>query len=86
MMRRIPLGPVFPGWGMLAVLGGAYVAWEHQQGRHREFSAVCGLCWLNRLSASAPSAQSETGETSETSETSEAGEAGEAGSTSEQTA
>lgn len=55
MIRRIPLGPIFPGWGLLAALGSAYVMWEHQQGRHRESSAVCGLCWLNRIApASTP--------------------------------
>ena len=55
IIRRIPLVPVFPGWAALAALGGGYVVWEHQQGRHREPSAVCAVCWLNRLSpAQAP--------------------------------
>lgn len=40
---------------MLLVAGAAYVAWEHEQGRHGRPHVLCLLCWLNKI-APAPEA------------------------------
>jgi hypothetical protein len=40
---------------LLLVAGGAYLAWEHEQGRHERPHALCPLCWLNKI-APAPQA------------------------------
>ena len=40
----------------LAVAGGAaYLAWEHEQGRHEQAHLLCPICWLNKIAPAAPS-------------------------------
>jgi len=39
---------------MLAA-GGAYFAWEHEQGRHGQPHLLCPVCWLNKIAPSATS-------------------------------
>jgi hypothetical protein len=41
----------FPVGGLELVLAGgaAYLAWEHQQGRHKKAHMLCPVCWLNRI-------------------------------------
>jgi hypothetical protein len=34
---------------LLLVAGGAYLAWEHEQGRHGRPHVLCPLCWLNKI-------------------------------------
>jgi hypothetical protein len=40
---------------LLLVAGAAYLAWEHQQGRHERPQVLCPLCLLNKI-APAPEA------------------------------
>lgn len=52
MHRRIVKVPGLPfggGLNLLLVAGGAYFAWEHQQGRHDKPHALCPVCWLNKI-------------------------------------
>jgi hypothetical protein len=51
IIRRIPrLGlPVGSGLELLLVGGAAYLAWEHDQGRHSQPHLLCLVCWLNRI-------------------------------------
>ena len=58
MLRRIPRLPGLPfggGLELLLVGGGAYLAWEHEQGRHGQPHLLCPICWLNKI-APAPDA------------------------------
>jgi hypothetical protein len=58
MIRRIPRVPRLPfggGPGLLLVTGGAYFAWEHEQGRHQRPHVLCLICWLNKIAPEAPS-------------------------------
>jgi hypothetical protein len=34
---------------LLLVAGGAYLVWEHEQGRHGRPHVLCPLCWLNKI-------------------------------------
>ncbi len=43
---------------MLLVGGGAYLAWEHEQGRHGQPNLLCPICWLNKI---APGPQASSG-------------------------
>lgn len=55
MIRRIPRVPGLPFGGGLNVLlvgGAAYLAWEHEQGRHERPHVLCPVCWLNRIAPS----------------------------------
>ena len=38
---------------MLLIAGGAYLAWEHEQGRHGRPQVLCPLCWLNKIAPAA---------------------------------
>ena len=52
MPPRMPRAPGLPfggGLNLLLVAGGAYLAWEHEQGWHRRPHALCPLCWLNKI-------------------------------------
>lgn len=52
MHRPIPRGPGLPfggGLNLLLVAGAAYLAWEHEQGRHGQPNLLCPLCWLNKI-------------------------------------
>jgi hypothetical protein len=58
MHPRIPraLGlPFGGGLNLLLLAGGAYFAWEHEQGRPGRTHALWPLCWLNKI-APAPKA------------------------------
>jgi len=40
---------------LLLVGGAAYLAWEHEKGRHTQAHVLCPICWLNKIaSASEP--------------------------------
>lgn len=54
MIRRILKGPGFPAGGLELMLaaGGAYLAWEHGQGRHEQPHLLCPLCWLGKIAPS----------------------------------
>jgi hypothetical protein len=59
MIRRllrfgIPVG----GLELVLVGGAAYLAWEHEQGRHAQANLLCPICWLNRI---APAAEPQGG-------------------------
>ena len=62
MLRRIIRVPGLPGGGVQLVLlaGGAYFAWEHEQGKHAQPHLLCPVCWLNKIAAApeAPSSSS----------------------------
>ena len=45
---------------LLLLAGGAYFAWEHEQGRHTRPHVACPICWLNRI-APGPGAASASG-------------------------
>lgn len=52
MFPRIPRLPGLPlggGANVLLVASGAYMAWEHEQGRHGQPSLLCPICWLNKI-------------------------------------
>jgi hypothetical protein len=56
MIRRILMVPglrlgVDPS--LLLVTGAAYVAWEHEQGRHERPHLLCPICWLNKIAPGA---------------------------------
>ena len=58
MIRRIPRVPWVPfggGMNLMLIAGGAYFAWEHEQGRHERPHVLCPVCWLNKI-APAPGA------------------------------
>jgi hypothetical protein len=60
MLRRIPKVPGLPfggGLDVVLVAGAAYIAWEHEQGRHGRPHVLCPVCWLNKISP-APEASS----------------------------
>jgi hypothetical protein len=57
MIRRtmrfgLPFGS---GLELLLAGGAAYVAWQHQQGRHTQAHVLCPICWLNKI---APASES----------------------------
>jgi hypothetical protein len=52
MHRRILRASGLPfggGPGLLLVAGAAYLAWEHEQGRHGRPHVLCAICWLNKI-------------------------------------
>ena len=55
-----------PVGGLELVLAGgaAYLAWEHEQGRHAQPHMLCPICWLNKI-APAPEPQHSTQAASE---------------------
>ncbi len=64
MILRIPRLPGLPGGvGVKLVLlaGGAYLAAEHEKGRHTRPHLACPICWLNRI-APAPEAAGGSGQ------------------------
>lgn len=50
MLRFVPFGG---GAELLLVGGAAYLAWEHEQGRHTQASLLCPICWLNKIAPAA---------------------------------
>jgi hypothetical protein len=61
MPPRMPKTPGLPfggGLNLLLLAGGAYLVWEHEQGRHGRPHALCPLCWLNKI---APAPQTSGG-------------------------
>jgi hypothetical protein len=52
--------PVSGGLELLLVGGAAYLAWEHEQGKHQQAHMLCPICWLNRI-APAPEPPDDTG-------------------------
>jgi hypothetical protein len=64
MIVRIPRAPGLPGGGglnLLLLAGGAYFAWEHEQGRHTRPHLACPICWLNRIAPPPPDAAGGSG-------------------------
>jgi hypothetical protein len=57
--------PVGSGLQLLLVGGAAYVAWEHEQGRHAQPNLLCPICWLNRIAPAPEPPQGETAESQE---------------------
>ncbi len=52
--RLLKLGlPVGSGLELVLVGGAAYIAWEHQQGRHVQANLLCPICWLNKIAPAA---------------------------------
>jgi hypothetical protein len=41
--------PVDSGLKLLLAGGAAYLAWEHEQGKHAQPHALCPICWLNKI-------------------------------------
>jgi len=41
----LPVG----GLELVIAGGAAYLAWEHEQGRHAQPHMLCPICWLNRI-------------------------------------
>jgi len=51
MIRRmarfgLPFGSRFE---LLLVGGAAYLAWEHEKGRHTQAHMLCPICWMNKI-------------------------------------
>ena len=63
MLRRIriPGLPLGGGLNVLLIAGAAYLAWEHEQGRHERPHMLCPICWLGKI-APAPEAPGSTGD------------------------
>jgi hypothetical protein len=60
MIRRfLNFGLPVGGLELLLAGGAAYVAWEHEQGKHTRPHALCPICWLNKI-APAPEPPSGT--------------------------
>jgi len=54
MIRRIlRLGLPLGGLELLLAGGAAYLAWEHDQGRHTQAHLLCPVCWLNKIAPAA---------------------------------
>ncbi len=50
MIHRVPRFGLPAGGLELVLLGGAaFLAWEHEQGRHGQPHLLCPICWLNRI-------------------------------------
>jgi hypothetical protein len=47
--RMLRFGFPVSGLQLLLAGGAAYIAWEHEQGRHPQPHALCPICWLNRI-------------------------------------
>jgi hypothetical protein len=47
------------GPDLLLLAGGAYFAWEHEQGRHQRPHVLCLICWLNKIAPEEPSGASQ---------------------------
>jgi hypothetical protein len=47
------------GPDLLLLAGGAYFAWEHEQGRHQRPHVLCLICWLNKIAPEAPGGASQ---------------------------
>jgi hypothetical protein len=54
-MTRAPGLPFGGGLNLVLVAGAAYLASEHEKGRHGRPHVLCPLCWLNKI-APAPEA------------------------------
>jgi hypothetical protein len=51
------------GLELLLVGGAAYLAWEHDQGRHEQAHLLCPICWINKIApATEPEEASEASE------------------------
>ena len=53
-MIRLPGLPFGGGLQLVLIAGGAYFAWEHEQGKHAQPHALCPICWLNKIAAAPP--------------------------------
>ena len=54
MIRRmLRFGVPVGGLELLLAGGAAYLAWEHEQGKHGQPHLVCPICWLNRIAPAA---------------------------------
>lgn len=49
MIRMLRLGLPVGGLELLLAGGAAYLAWEHDQGRHSQAHMLCPVCWLNKI-------------------------------------
>lgn len=50
MIRRmLRFGLPVGGLELVLVGGAAYVAWEHEQGKHDQAHLLCPICWLNKI-------------------------------------
>jgi hypothetical protein len=56
-VRIFRLGLPVGGLQLLLAGGAAYLAWEHEQGKHAQAHLLCPICWLNKIApASEPPA------------------------------
>jgi hypothetical protein len=46
---------------LMLLAGGAYFAWEHEQGRHERAHVLCPICWLNKIAPGPGPAGGSTG-------------------------
>jgi len=54
MIRRmLRFGIPFGGLELVLVGGAAYLAWEHEQGRHAQANLLCPICLLNKIAPGA---------------------------------
>lgn len=62
-MLRIPVLPRIPGIprlplgggpGLLAVGAAAYIAADHDKGKHTRPHPLCAVCWLNKVAPPRP--------------------------------
>jgi hypothetical protein len=52
--RMMRFGLPFGGGLELLVIGGAaYLAAEHEKGKHQQAHVLCPICWLNRIAPAA---------------------------------
>ncbi len=50
MIRRLlRFGLPIGGLELVLLGGAAYLAWEHDQGRHAQPNLLCPVCWLSRI-------------------------------------
>jgi hypothetical protein len=55
-LLRIPGLPLGGGLDLLLVGGAAYLAMQHDQGKHGRPHALCLICWMDKI-APAPAAE-----------------------------
>jgi hypothetical protein len=47
--RLLRFGLPVGGLELILAGGAAYLAWEHEQGRHTQAHVLCPICWLNKI-------------------------------------
>jgi|HubBroStandDraft_6_1064221.scaffolds.fasta_scaffold1454132_2 hypothetical protein len=58
-LLRIPGLPLGGGVNLLLVGGAAYLAMQHDQGKHGRPHALCLVCWMDKIAPAPPAPAAE---------------------------